>query len=175
MPWPTKTAGSVELDFGLLLQRHAHELVEPAEGDRLAVIRDDGELRLRLRFRADQLDFLKVCSVVAGGLGSQERELGGEIVGGEFASASADSTPFQQIARKKLDVRANTIAGDFSHLCHQSPREWNQPQKTSSHPYYYDVRAIFAAGERGAGMPEGVAWSRFSTNPHPGWASEDRL
>ena len=56
---------------------------------------------------ADHGHFLEVGAVVTGGLQAVERELRGDVFGGDVAAALADAAAFEQVAREKLDVRAN--------------------------------------------------------------------
>ena len=108
----------IGLEFGqrFLLVSYANEVVEPAKGDLVAAGGCSRELGRRLRVDAGQGEFLKVSAVIAGRLGSQQRELRGDVLGGEFAAARADASAFEQIAGQKLHVSADAGACDLVDL-----------------------------------------------------------
>ena len=70
--------------------------------------------------------FWKYVPLSPAGLAPIKRELRGDIFGGEIASARAHAAAFEQIARQKLHVRANALAGDFGHLGEKRSSHRNQ-------------------------------------------------
>ncbi len=54
--------------------------------------------------------------MIAGRFGADQLELRGDVLGGKFPAAGADTAAFQQVARKKLHVRAEARTQDLSGL-----------------------------------------------------------
>ena len=95
----------------LLGLAHAHEIGEPLEVDRRAG-GGRGEGGIGLSLDAHERDFLEVAAVVARRFGAGERELGGDILGGDIAAPLADAAAFEQVAGEEAVVCANALSGD---------------------------------------------------------------
>ena len=95
---PHENRVRIDPRVGFLLIRHADEIVEPSERDRLAAGHGRGELCVRLRRDADQRQILEIGPVVAGWFCASQRELGGDVFRRKIASARADAAAFEQIA-----------------------------------------------------------------------------
>ena len=116
MPWPTKTASASNLAQTPSAARWRPRS-RPASGNvTVPVLPAADSCAVGLWLDADQRHILEVGAVVAGGLGADQRELRGEVLGGQLAAARADAAPFQQIARQELDVSADPVSGDLLHL-----------------------------------------------------------
>jgi hypothetical protein len=64
-------------------------------------------------------DFLHVRAVFSGGLQAVEGELGGNVFGGDVATALAGAAPFEKIVREEADLlfdvfRTNVLHGSDS-------------------------------------------------------------
>ena len=94
MPWPTKTAcasNCVSVCWVWLTptksSSHLKSTDLPAGGG--------AQRGIGLRLDAHQRDLLEVGAVVAGRFGAGQRELGGDVLGGDIAAALADAAAFQ--------------------------------------------------------------------------------
>ena len=82
------------------------------------------------RLRSNEVHLLEVGAVVAAGLQAVERELRSDVLGGEFASASAGATAFEQIVGdppsddpKFFGGKALTYYGRWTYKFEQAARE----------------------------------------------------
>jgi hypothetical protein len=80
------------------------------------------------RLCAGEIDALQITAVVAGGLQAIERELRGDIAGGDIAAACAGAAPLQQIVRQELNVGANPVGTDSRHR-RRDLRRKSQPSR----------------------------------------------
>ncbi len=61
---------------------------------------------------ADHVDLLEIGAVVAAGFEAVEGELGGDVLGGDFAAAEAGAAAFEEIVGEELDVGADLFGVD---------------------------------------------------------------
>ncbi|MEI9811323.1 MAG: hypothetical protein WDO18_01010 [Acidobacteriota bacterium] len=136
--------GTFELDVRLLPLCHADEIFEPAECDGRPGRGNRAQLRTGLRSDADKLELLKIRPVVAHRLRANQRELGGDVIGGEIAAWCARAAAFEKVAGKELYVRANAFARNLRHLRlrrfrasgqYQQPRERSPSHHQRTKPF----------------------------------------
>ena len=90
-----------------------HDLVAIRQIERRAIGRHKAELRLVLhRVHRVQRNALEVRAVVAGRLNARQRELRGDVLRRQLASARPRTAAFQQVERQKSHMRANLLAID---------------------------------------------------------------
>ena len=90
-----------------------HDLVAIRKIERRAIGRHKAEFRLVLhRVHRVQRNALEVRAVVAGRFNARKRELRGDVLRRQLASACPRTATFQQVERQKSHVRANLLAID---------------------------------------------------------------
>ena len=115
----------LEVGLRLLLLGDADEVGAPGEVDRFAFSGDGQFGFIPPSEYSNQGDVLEVTAA-GGGFRAGQRELGGDVLGGEIAAASADATTFQQITGEEFCVGADTVGGDFLHLGREGDRQQQQ-------------------------------------------------
>ena len=88
--------------------------------------------------------------MVTGGLQSSERELRRNIVGSQITATRTHAPPFEQIARKKFDVRANALPRQGPYL-RERPCRRGQEKDSALHNRRNDY---FSANRSGRGLIE---------------------
>ncbi len=88
-------------------------LVERLELQGIPFVGDKIESGLGRRSDSDHGNFLKKSPVVAGRLQSSKPELGGDVFGGDVASALSGAAAFEKIKREITDVGADVFGVNF--------------------------------------------------------------
>ena len=102
----------VDVGGGLLGLVVGYVFVEGLEIDILALCWDKHEAGVGARCDAYHGDLLHVGALVAGGLQSVERELGGDVLGGDVAAALSGAATLEKIMREKADVGLDVLGMD---------------------------------------------------------------
>jgi hypothetical protein len=91
------------------------------------------------RLHPGELEVLKVGAVISGWLRARQRELRGNVLGGEIAAAGSHAATFEKIARQQAGMRGNALRLNCFGLARQSqgPKEHKgeskQAEKRVSH------------------------------------------
>ena len=113
----------IDIRFGLLSLIVGYVLVERLEVERLPAGGDQREASVGAGREADHGDFLHIGAVFAGGLQAIERELGGNVFGGQVAATLAGAASFEKIVGKEAGLLLDVFRADVLHSVDGGGRE----------------------------------------------------
>ena len=116
MPCPDEHGGRVELRVRLLLQVTPTNSSSHFEDETARRRREQNSAASRLRLDAHQSEFSENRSRCRRRASRRAARIAWRYIRWQIAAARTGAAAFEQIARQKLHVRADAVAGNFGHL-----------------------------------------------------------